>query len=87
MDLVILIVGIVTLIVSIVICIIAISLIRKSKVDYSDVVTDALEKRITTMESNLTTVENDQQERTRKHNEESLTSKALKRSMKDLIRL
>lgn len=70
MELVILIVSIITLIVSIIVCIVALSLSRKSKVDYSDVVTDALEKRITTMESNLTTVENDQQERTRKHNEE-----------------
>lgn len=70
MELVILIVSIITLIVSIVICVIAMSLSRKSKVDYSDVVTDAMEKRITTMESNLTAVENDQQERTRKHNEE-----------------
>ena len=70
MELGILIVSIVTLIISIVICFIALSLSRKSKVDYSDVVTDALEKRILTMEQNLTNVENDQQERTRKHNEE-----------------
>ena len=62
MELVILIVSIITLIVSIVICIIALSLSRKRKVDYSDVVTDALEKRISTMESNLTAVENDQQD-------------------------
>ena len=70
MELVILVVSIITLIVSIVICVIAISISNKSKVDYSDVVTDALEKRISTMEHNLTDVENEQQERTRKHNEE-----------------
>ena len=58
MELVILIVSIITLTVSIVICIIAVNLSKKSKVDYSDVVTDALEKRISTMEHNLTDVEN-----------------------------
>ena len=70
MEFVILTVSVITLIVSIVICIITVSLNSKSKVDYSDVVTDALEKRISAMEHNLTDVENEQQERTRKHNEE-----------------
>ncbi|MCR5340011.1 MAG: DNA recombination protein RmuC [Saccharofermentans sp.] len=70
MEFVILTVSVITLIVSIVICIITVSLNSKSKVDYSDFVTDALEKRISAMEHNLTDVENEQQERTRKHNEE-----------------
>jgi DNA recombination protein RmuC len=70
MEIVILIVSAITLIISVVICIIALTLKKKDKVDYSDVVTDAFEKRISTMEQNLTSVENEQQERTRKHNEE-----------------
>lgn len=70
MEIVILIVSIFTLIISIVICIIALNLNKKNKVDYSDVVTDAFERRILTMEQNLTSVEKEQQEQTRKHNEE-----------------
>ena len=70
MDIFILIVSIITLVISVVICIIALKLNKKDKIDYSDVVTEAFEKRISTMEQNLTSVENEQQERTRKHNEE-----------------
>lgn len=70
MDIVILVVCIITLVVSVIICFIALNMNKKGKVDYSDVVTEAFEKRISIMEQNLTSVENEQQERTRKHNEE-----------------
>lgn len=70
MELAILIVCILVLIVSIIICLITVKISKKSEVDYSDVVSSSVEKRISSMEQNLTTVENDQQERTRKHNEE-----------------
>ena len=70
MELSVLIVSIITMVIAFVVCIITLNLSRKSKVDYSDVVTDALERRISVMEQNLTVVENEQQERTRKHNEE-----------------
>ena len=70
MELAILIVCILVLIVSIIICLITVKISKKCEVDYSDVVSSSVEKRISSMEQNLTTVENDQQERTRKHNEE-----------------
>ena len=70
MDIAILVISIITLTVSLILCFIAVKMNNRSKVDYSDVITDALEKRISVMEQNLTTVENDEQERTRKHNEE-----------------
>lgn len=70
MDIVILVVCIITLVISVIICFIALNMNKKGKVDYSDVVTEAFEKRISIMEQNLTSVENEQQERTRKHNEE-----------------
>ncbi len=70
MDLVILVVCVLVLIVAIVICVMTIKLNNTSKIDYSDVVSDALEKRISSMEQNLADVEVEQQELTRKHNEE-----------------
>lgn len=70
MELVILIVSIITLLICAVICFFAIKLSKKDKVDYSDVVTETFEKRISAMEQNLTSVEKEQQEQTRKHNEE-----------------
>ena len=60
MEIVILIVSIVTLIISVVICVIALNLNKKDKVDYSDVVTETFEKRISAMEQNLTSVEKEQ---------------------------
>lgn len=70
MDLIILIVSILILIIAIMICIMTYKNGKNGKVDYSDVVSDALDKRISSMEQNLTNVENEQQERTRKHNED-----------------
>ena len=70
MDIAILIVSVLVLIVAVVTCIFAAKAGKSSTVDYSDIVSSAVESRISTMEKNLTSVENDQQERTRKHNEE-----------------
>ncbi len=70
MEIVILIVCVLVLAVAIVTCIFAIKSSKSNTVDYSDIVSSAVENRISTMEQNLTSVENDQQERTRKHNEE-----------------
>lgn len=70
MDLIVLIISIVILIIAIVICVLVYKQGQNSKVDYSDIVSESIEKRISAMEQNLTYVENEQQEKSRKHNEE-----------------
>lgn len=70
MELAAFIISIIVLIVVVIICVVVIRMSKTGKTDYSDVITSSLENRISSMEQNLTAVENDQQERTRKHNEE-----------------
>ena len=70
MDIAILIIGILILLVAVIICIFVLKMSKNSKVDYTDVISSTVENRISSMEQALTNVENDQQERTRKHNEE-----------------
>ncbi len=70
MELAVLIVSILVLIFVVIICVFTIKMSKNSKIDYSDFISSTVENRITSMEQNLTSVENEQQERTRKHNEE-----------------
>ena len=70
MDIIILIVCVLVLAVAIVTCVFSVKASKGNNIDYSDIVSSTVENRISTMEQNLTNVENEQQERTRKHNEE-----------------
>ena len=70
MDLILLIINVIILIIAVIICVLIHRQGQNSKVDYSDIVSESIEKRISAMEQNLTTVETEQQERSRKHNDE-----------------
>lgn len=70
MELVILIVSLFVLLATVVACIMLSKIAKNSKSDNTDAITSNVVNRIYTMEQNLTTVESEQQERTRKHNEE-----------------
>lgn len=70
MEILILLISVLILIVVIVLCVLIMKLSNGNKMDYSDVISSAVEEKIDTMEQNLTKVECDQQEQNRKHNEE-----------------
>ena len=70
MEVITLIISVVILIVAVIICVLTVRNGRQEDVDYSDVVSEAVEKRISAMEQNLAKVENANQEQTIKHSEQ-----------------
>ena len=73
MEYVILVVCVLILVVALFACVFLFKLIKNNDNDYSEIITSSVESRIASMEQNLTNAENEQQERTRKHNEDMNT--------------